>query len=75
MCSAMLDSYYVMANNILPADPIALNSAFFGQGSGPIRMDEVSCTGSETTLLQCSHTISHNCGHHEDAGVKCIPGE
>ena len=54
-------------------DAVAFSGAFFGQGSGPIHMDDVSCNGSETTLLQCSHTTLHNCGHHEDAGVRCIP--
>ena len=42
-----------------------------GQGSGAIHMDDVACTGEETCLLNCSHTSTHNCGHHEDAGVVC----
>ncbi|XP_038068375.1 deleted in malignant brain tumors 1 protein-like isoform X2 [Patiria miniata] len=46
-------------------------SAQFGQGSGPIVMDDVACTGSETQLYSCSFTQEHNCGHSEDAGVKC----
>ena len=54
-------------------DAVAVSGAFFGLGSGPIHMDEVSCDGSETTLLQCNHTTSHDCTHSEDAGVRCIP--
>ncbi|XP_038068377.1 deleted in malignant brain tumors 1 protein-like isoform X4 [Patiria miniata] len=46
-------------------------SAQFGQGSGPIVMDDVGCTGSETQLSSCSFTQDHNCGHNEDAGVIC----
>ena len=67
---------YICKYTINFAGSVAIKRAYFGSGSGPIQMDEVSCTGSETTLLQCSHTTtSHNCGHHEDAGVRCISSE
>ena len=49
----------------------AYSSAFFGQGSGPIQLDNVNCIGTEATLLNCTHITSHNCGHQEDAGVAC----
>ncbi|XP_062591604.1 deleted in malignant brain tumors 1 protein-like, partial [Saccostrea cucullata] len=47
--------------------------AFFGQGSGPILLDDVNCRGSETNIEECPHNgwQSHNCGHHEDASVRC----
>ena len=50
---------------------IARGSAYFGVGTGDIVLDDVACSGSETTLLECSATTSHNCGHSEDAGVTC----
>ena len=57
----------------------ALRHAYFGAGSGPIHYDEVACTGTETRLADCSHSGIgiHNCGHHEDAAVRCdtIPCE
>ncbi|XP_061095006.1 deleted in malignant brain tumors 1 protein-like [Conger conger] len=51
----------------------ALSSAHFGQGSGPIWLGDVSCSGNESSLTQCQHPGfgSYNCSHHEDAGVNC----
>ena len=50
---------------------IAFTNAHFGQGSGRINLDDVSCSGNETSLFSCSYTTNHNCGHSEDAGVLC----
>ena len=51
---------------------IGVGLARFGQGAAdmPIHLDDVSCTGGESTLLECGRS-PHNCRHYEDAGVIC----
>ena len=47
--------------------------SYFGQGTGPIWLDNVFCSGNEQFLVNCSaNTIgNHNCAHYEDASVRC----
>uniref|UniRef100_UPI00358E836C CD5 antigen-like n=1 Tax=Myxine glutinosa TaxID=7769 RepID=UPI00358E836C len=47
--------------------------ARFGQGNGPIWMDNMLCSGNETNLSHCQHSgwENHNCHHNEDASVIC----
>jgi hypothetical protein len=58
----------------------------FGGGVDPIWMDNVSCTGTESRLADCTYLGSgtpdwssstgptpHNCSHGEDIGVTCAP--
>ena len=51
----------------------AYRSAYYGEGSGPILIDNVNCFGYEASLFSCRHTGvgNHNCGHSEDASVRC----
>ena len=52
----------------------AIGSAGFGQGSGSIWLDSVTCTGSESVLASCGHLgvgITIKCYHSKDAGVIC----
>ena len=55
----------------------SISRAYFGQGSGPIWLDSVTCTGNELTLTSCGHfgvNITRSCSHSEDAGVRCYGG-
>ena len=47
--------------------------AHYGQGSGPILLDDLACSGSEGNLWDCSHAGwgVDNCSHSEDASVDC----
>ena len=40
----------------------------------PILLDDVMCTGNETSVLQCSHNgfNNHNCYHSEDIILACV---
>ena len=52
----------------------AIGSAGFGEGTGLIWLNSVTCTGNESMLLSCGHLgvgITDSCYHYEDAGVRC----
>ena len=61
-----LDTYHFI-------DAVALPNANFGAGTGSIFLDGLGCTGSESSLLDCSKSSTVSCtyGHSEDAGVRC----
>ena len=53
------------------SNAIAFNYTRFGKGNANIYMDDVSCVGNESFLLDCKHDSDHNCHHYEDASVRC----
>ena len=52
---------------------IAVFNAAFGQGTGPVLLSGVRCSGTESSLLSCRRfgTSLHHCSHFWDAGVVC----
>ncbi|VDI08633.1 Hypothetical predicted protein, partial [Mytilus galloprovincialis] len=52
---------------------VVKSGGVYGQGSGPILLDDVKCEGTESTIFQCSSKPigSNNCRHREDVGVQC----
>ena len=48
----------------------------FGQGTGPILLNEVTCTGMEQNIAFCQHNdwYLNDCKHSEDVGVFCDSG-
>lgn len=52
---------------------IPTSGAYFGTGTAmeKIALDNVRCSGSETSILECLVDYSVSCGHSETAGVIC----
>ena len=52
---------------------LAPRYSLFGNGNGHIWLDNVHCTGNESSIVNCSHNgwNQHNCIHNEDASVIC----
>ena len=50
--------------------------AYFGQGTGPIVLDNVLCYGTEPRIYDCASSngvINAACSHARDASVRCLP--
>ena len=44
----------------------------FGAGSGPVLLSSLSCSSSDTSLLECRSVVpTPSCDHSDDAGVVC----
>uniref|UniRef100_A0A3Q1I898 SRCR domain-containing protein n=1 Tax=Anabas testudineus TaxID=64144 RepID=A0A3Q1I898_ANATE len=51
----------------------AFSLASSGEDTGQIWLDDVDCSGNESSLTECQHNGfgKHNCRHSKDAGVVC----
>ena len=57
-----------------PSATFAPTTAYFGQGSGEIWLDNVYCLGIESSIERCRHNgwkVTY-CYHEEDASVICL---
>ena len=56
------------------AGAIAVDRAGYGQGTGPIVLDDIACSTADNRLTDCSSNEgTFNCDHRADAGVICVP--
>ena len=69
----VFDIVLLCLNVLVHSEGIAKGSAHFGEGTGPIMLDNVNCDGTEVSIACCGNNgwNVENCGHHEDAGVIC----
>ena len=62
-----------------PDAEAAYKGSNVSDGNGQVWLDDVDCTGDESSLFSCRHDGwgGHRCAHSEDAGVRCKdePGE
>lgn len=57
------------------ADAVGSKQAAFGQGTAPVRLTNVNCAGTESSLLSCPYDWNTtSCSHANDAGVSCLLG-
>ena len=66
-----------MCMHVSMTDSRGFQGARFGEGSDPIHLDNVDCSGTEQRLVNCSANPVgvHNCDHSDDASVRCQPGK
>jgi len=51
-------------------------STVYGSGTGQIWLDDLQCTGSETSFVNCTHNGwgVHDCNHYYDVSILCGNG-
>ena len=72
--------YFIPIPFVLSGASVFYN-AYFGQGFGPIFLDDLLCTGRETRIIDCPRSTSTGVGnidfcrgHLDDAGLRCVAG-
>ena len=70
MYSPLFSSTLPMAT---PTGALMVPPGAFGAGDGPIQFSHLLCSGTESSLVQCSEQplFSILCTHQRDAGVIC----
>ena len=61
------------SNPFIEARAIRSTTSLFGQSSGPIFLENLACSVTESFLFECPRSIlgTHQCDHLQDAGVQC----
>ena len=70
-------NYIIPILILILIDVTYYNSAHFGQGTGPIWLNYLHCTGTEQNILECPRQVElgnpYLCSHSKDVSVVC-PG-
>ena len=53
------------------AGGLGVSGSYFGSAGTTFGMDDVICTGSETSILACFYQTTDDCGARKAAGVIC----
>ena len=74
-CNKLIPSSLgVVCNSLTQIFILQAKRAKFGQGTGPVWLSKMMCTGREKSLTDCPHQGwgENSCGHERDAGVSCL---
>ena len=69
-----MNNTLVLIPHLNTTGSVAYSNARFGQGTGPIALSNLVCSGTETSIFDCRHSGLFNvgtCTHAEDASVEC----
>lgn len=58
---------------ILGSTALSGSASTYGQGTGPIHLAGLECTGDENSLFTCASNPNTQCTHSQDAAVMCEP--
>ena len=61
-------------NQSVPIGAVPRCCGYYGEGSGPVLLQQVSCTGSEENITSCPNLTSIIYNHQNDVGVQCQQG-
>nr|XP_021552957.1 scavenger receptor cysteine-rich domain-containing protein SCART1-like [Neomonachus schauinslandi] len=74
VCDADLDqaTAHVVCQELQCGSAVSTpGGAHFGRGSGPVWTQAFHCAGNESLLFHCPQGPGHQCGHRQDAGLRC----
>lgn len=74
VCDANLDraTAHVVCRELQCGSAVSTpGGAHFGQGSGLVWTEAFRCAGNESLLFHCPQGPGRQCGHHQDAGLRC----
>uniref|UniRef100_A0A8C3YEH0 Scavenger receptor family member expressed on T cells 1 n=1 Tax=Catagonus wagneri TaxID=51154 RepID=A0A8C3YEH0_9CETA len=74
VCDADLDlaTAHVVCRELQCGVAVSMpQDAHFSRGSGPVWTEAFRCAGNESLLFHCPRGPGHQCGHSQDAGLRC----